>query len=550
MRFKSTSANLKIYALAGTHTILLSMDMQTVPDKFLGFAFERTQPDTGQTTWLYGQKCFKSVVPNPVPGQQYPTQIHPVQSFLWKDFTASPGQKYTYKITALSGTSNQITYGETATIAVETENYISGVHGVIFNRGVSGSQAYAEKFGNQKPDDLPAPQKELAFAWLSNGLYENLVNFVKQATDSSYQLRCAFYEFHYEPFMQELKSASQRGVDVHIVYNATDEYKKINETAINDVGIANLCTPRLTQVKQPHNKFMILLKNNNPVKVWTGSTNISEVGIFGHSNAAHIVEDSGIAGQYLTYWTELKTDPPKASFVPVVEKIQPDLTADKFKKPISVFFSPRSSSEMLNTYASVIDEATELVCAVYPFNVDKSFQAIFKKKKPYLRYVLLNQRAKDNEIDSTDPNLEIVAGSIIKSKLDQWVKETTAKYLVGAGIVYIHNKFILQDPLSASPITITGSANFSVPSLTGNDENTLVILKELRVADIYFSEFVRLFDHFSFREWVNKNSKKFRPFLDEKYTWSDTYMKDQNSPEFKRRLLFAGMASAIESAAI
>lgn len=202
---------------------------------------------------------------------------------------------------------------------------------------------------------------------------------------------------------------------------------------------------------------------------------------------------------------------------------------------------------MLDTYAGIMDEAKELVCAVYPFNVDKAFQAIFKKHKSYLRFVLLNQRAADNKIVSTDPNLEIVAGSIIKSPLDQWVKETTAKYTVGAGIVYIHNKFILKDPLSANPITITGSANFSEPSLTGNDENTLVILKETRVADIYLSEFVRLFDHFSFREWVNTDPKDFKPFLDEKYTWFKTYTEDVNSPEYKRRLLFAGMAGAVES---
>lgn len=547
MRFKSTAGNLKIYALTGTHTIILSMDMKKLPDKFLGFAFERTQVASGKTIWLYGQKCFQSRVPKPVPGQQYPSQIDPIQSFLWKDFTADPGQKYSFQVTAVSGTSKQLTYGDTATITVQTENYFGGIHGVIFNRGVSGSQAYAEKFGNAKPDSLPASQKQAAFDWLSNGLYENLVNFVQQATDSSYQIRCAFYEFHYEPFLQELKNASQRGVDVQIVYNATDEYKTVNETAISSIGIGDLCTPRDNQVKQPHNKFMILLKNNKPVKIWTGSTNISEVGIFGHSNSAHIVEDAGIASEYLAYWTKLKTNPAKKDFVTVVEKIQPGLTASQVIKPISAFFSPRTSAGMLDTYAGIMDEATELVCAVYPFNVDKAFQSVFKKPKPYLRYVLLNQHAADNKIDSTDPNLEIVAGSIIKSPLDQWVKETTAKYLVGAGIVYVHNKFILKDPLSANPITITGSANFSQPSLTGNDENTLIILKEARVADIYFTEFVRLFDHFSFREWANKDAKDFKPFLDEKYVWFKTYTENANSPEYKRRLLFAGMAGAVES---
>ncbi len=38
---------------------------------------------------------------------------------------------------------------------------------------------------------------------------------------------------------------------------------------------------------------------------------------------------------------------------------------------------------------------------------------------------------------------------------------------------YIHNKFMLVDPLGDDPIVITGTANFSRPSQTANDENML-----------------------------------------------------------------------------
>lgn len=94
-----------------------------------------------------------------------------------------------------------------------------------------------------------------------------------------------FYEFHYGRFLDMLKAASVRGVDVKVVYGGIPEYKTINETAIAAAGIQNLCFIRDKEVKQPHNKFMILLKNGVRVKILTGSTNISVVGIFGHSNA-------------------------------------------------------------------------------------------------------------------------------------------------------------------------------------------------------------------------------------------------------------------------
>ena len=46
---------------------------------------------------------------------------------------------------------------------------------------------------------------------------------------------------------------------------------------------------------------------------------------------------------------------------------------------------------------------------------------------------------------------------------------------------------------------VTGSANFSDDSTNENDENMLIIGGNDRVADIYFTEFNRLFNHYYFR---------------------------------------------------
>ena len=56
-----------------------------------------------------------------------------------------------------------------------------------------------------------------------------------------------------------------------------------------------------------------------------------------------------------------------------------------------------------------------------------------------------------------------------------------------------------MDPLGADPIVVTGSANFSKASTNDNDENMLLIRGNQRVADIYFTEFNRLFNHYYFR---------------------------------------------------
>ncbi|HZE12427.1 MAG TPA: hypothetical protein VE086_01600, partial [Chthoniobacterales bacterium] len=68
-----------------------------------------------------------------------------------------------------------------------------------------------------------------------------------------------------------------------------------------------------------------------------------------------------------------------------------------------------------------------------------------------------------------------------------------------------------------------------------------------RVADIYFTEFVRLFDHFSFREWLAGHQKEFNPFLDEDGSWVGIYFDNSEHINVKRKALFKNMVGAEES---
>lgn len=64
------------------------------------------------------------------------------------------------------------------------------------------------------------------------------------------------------------------------------------------------------------------------------------------------------------------------------------------------------------------------------------------------------------------------------------------------------------DPLSDDPLICTGSANFSKNSLQNNDENMVLIRGDTRVADIYLTEFLRLHEHFYFRDAANSRAGK------------------------------------------
>jgi len=59
-------------------------------------------------------------------------------------------------------------------------------------------------------------------------------------------------------------------------------------------------------------------------------------------------------------------------------------------------------------------------------------------------------------------------------------------------------------------MVVTGSANFSEASVQKNDENMLFIAGDTQVADMYFVEFWRLFQHWKFRDFVRQRARERR----------------------------------------
>jgi phosphatidylserine/phosphatidylglycerophosphate/cardiolipin synthase-like enzyme len=555
MRIKKTKTNLELFAVSGTNTIVLSIDMKQKPTDLLGFAFERVETKSKKRIWLEGQKFFKSVIKvdqkdlEKIKGQKYPTYLHPVQSFLWKDFAVSPDTEYTYIVTGLTGSPANPDRSISQEITISTEKHISGDHGIFFNRGVSGSQSYSEQFGFDKPFDVDENVlNQKAADWLSRGLYEGIIAFIESAKKGQ-KIRGACYEFHYPGILLALKAAKANGVDVNVVYDAKN-YGDENKAALKKTGTSSLVKHvRDNQVSQAHNKFLVLLgKNDKAISVWTGSTNISVKGIFGHCNTGHIINDKKIASKYYDYWQLVYQNLALEDYRIAVEEMKDgnDVEAKNMPAGISVFFSPRQTNNMLQTYADLIDSANEMVCCIYPFNIDKRFQTVFQKDKDYIRYILLDKRMKYNTFQTNDKDVEVTAGAAIKTTVDNWVKEPTAGQIIKSGVDFLHNKIILIDPLGVTPIVISGSANYSENSTSRNDENTLVIKGNDWVADIYFTEYVRLFDHFSFREWLNSHTKAFYPYLDETGKWINAYFDDPNKLNVKRKLIFKNMVRATE----
>ncbi|MEL1252244.1 phospholipase D-like domain-containing protein [Flavobacterium sp. DGU38] len=558
MRKRAKQNGLEITAVIGTSAVLLSFEMdKNLTEGLLGFAIEREDHTENEKYYLKGFKYFVETAGNTNEGQLYSTYEHPVQSFLWEDFSIKCNHDYTYIVTPVFGKPKYLIYKEPCAIRFTTPTEDTGEHSVYFNRGVAGSLAYARRFKNKRPGSNDMTEKETAEAlkWLSRGLEEALLGFIDKAEDSSYKLRAAFYEFEYLPVLESFKTAcEERGVDVKIIYDSRGE-EEANNTAINEAGLPRkIMIPRKAEAEKKyiaHNKFIILLKNDQPIEVWTGSTNITPKGIFGQCNVGHVIRNTKIAEKYFKYWEELVQDPLNDILDKKTVTIQPDLDYDEIPKDsVTVFFSPREKKNILQTYADYMDGSKQLICGMFPFSFSKKMKEVIIDTTDNLKYVIIDKKDKNTTLVTNDFDNVIVYGTYLKDGLYDWLEETHAGFLLNAkpgniGTNFIHNKVLLIDPLGEDPIIVTGSANFSDNSIANNDENTLVIRGNKDVADLYFTEFVRIFNHYYARYTAlkmseNPNAENPIHLKTESSKWVSSFY-NPNGLKYKRKKMFIDM---------
>jgi phosphatidylserine/phosphatidylglycerophosphate/cardiolipin synthase-like enzyme len=562
MRAKSNETDgYIIYAVSGTNTISFAIDFRKADTNgLLGFAVERIHKETGRKKTIKGYKVFRDIIKDPIPNIGVSTFDHPVQSFVWDDFTCYDNTKYEYLFHPIKGTPLHPDRNfNPISVTISTEPLFSNLeHDIFFNRGVASSQAYKREFSNISPIEIKDPnKKQEALNWLSRQLDDAILKFIRQAKNGDTLLGC-FYEFHYEPVIKAFKDAIEQGVKVKIIIDAkVNEYtnkkgkffesfpREKNLKALEETGISTDPSDGIVFYREAkkndiqHNKFIVLIENskgNLPTEVWTGSTNISLGGIHGQTNVGHWIRNLDVANKYKLYWKELSKDPgardeddmatKKAknnALKKDIESLQNNIqfeSWDDIPNGITPVFSPRSGLSMLQTYVKMMDSAKNISCITLAFGINKIFKECLKDNtdRNYISFLLLEKEDKPNK-KSKDPFIYIGAkqnvykawGAYIEDELYNWAKETSTRSLkLNQHVAYIHSKFLLVDPLSTDSIIVTGSANFSEASTNDNDENMVIIRGNQRAADIYFTEFNRLFNHYYFRAVYNNAKEKKR----------------------------------------
>ncbi len=553
MRTRKQEHGLTVNVIAGTHVVYMGLDLAAAKRPgCLGFAVQRVDRTDDERTWMRGIKTFEAVEPDPDPGVMVPSNRHPFQSFQWADYSAKPGCDYIYTVIPLYGSPTAPTLGDSVSVDVTTEPEFGATHSVFFNRGAVASQEYARRFQQRRPSEVG----EQAYRWLSRGLEEALLAFIKRANGNRYELYGAVYEFEWLSVLAAVRAAAKSGAEVRIIFDAIPGNGPVEDNweHITDAKIKGLVLPR-TRGTIMHNKFFVLTEDGTPIAVWTGSTNLTENGIFGHSNCGHIVDDPTVAQAYLDYWSALKGDPTasEAKGWTGTNNVAPP---NPWNADTAVVFSPRSDLNVLDWYAQLAGGAQGGLFMTFAFGMHPKFRQVYERADGVLRFALMEKEGNGSQLEEGRkairkiralPNVVVAVGNnVLLNVFDRWLREID-RVVSSVNVRWVHTKYMLVDPLGANPIVVTGSANFSAASTEKNDENMLVIRNDQRIADIYFGEFMRLHAHYAFREAVGFAKKK--GLLDSAMEWKpnylvpdDTWQRDYFTPahpRFLRRKYFA-----------
>jgi phosphatidylserine/phosphatidylglycerophosphate/cardiolipin synthase-like enzyme len=267
-----------------------------------------------------------------------------------------------------------------------------------------------------------------------------------------------------------------------------------------------------------HNKFVVFAENGTPARVWTGSTNWSPHGVYTQVNNGLMVEDADIADAYLAEWKRLEaagnaTPPPPAAGA------QEQYHFAKGAASTSVFFSPHHMPKAEGAKSPDIQYASALIrgarqgiltLMLDPGWTNSLLQTIRQMAEAdralYVRGVV-----------NTDPTLNAGAGAtdtvgflhgheaipsnydIVLPAMQGDPSKPITDYIGRAGIVVVHSKIVVIDPLGDHPVVMTGSHNMGVKAATINDDNLIIVENDRDLAIAYAINAISTFNHFWWR---------------------------------------------------
>lgn len=292
----------------------------------------------------------------------------------------------------------------------------------------------------------------------TNGMDDHLLAFLDSAQTSVF---CAFYDLEWIEAAQALIRKHHAGVAVRIVSDSDYDDREAVQQCIA-AGIPIVFDNRSAFM---HDKFCIV----DGKAVWTGSTNITENGLFRNDNNAVVVASTELAANFSGEFGEMFADQrfgprsPRGAPYPVV--VVDGVTFE-------TYFAPEDNvrREILDEIGSA-DRTIDFMA--FSFTSDEIAKAMAKRIDTgvTVRGIFESRNAGSRYSD------------------DEFLTREGAQIRMDENPYTMHNKVIIID----TETVIAGSNNFSNNAEESNDENVLIIHSPA-VAERYTRRFEALFN--------------------------------------------------------
>ena len=461
------------------------------------------------------------------PNQRQPSNVWPFQRYNWTDHELGFKDRAKYRVVPMVGAPGALAAQEewaSEWVQVDAVQPGKGRLSCFFNRPMAASPWMARivaEQGIESSTELVETISDVSSRALRNFCGGTLIVALRKLFDHAdrhpgVQLYAALFELEDEEVVRRFCKLGRRA---HIVL--ANGSAKAAEPDANAVGrelareAGCVVVDRMTSLPGQvgdlgHNKFIVVVDGDEPVRVWTGSTNLTPTGLFTQINNAVLVESGELAQQFLAQWQRLAD---AGSAVPSSMRksnAAPDAgTASPAR--IEPWFTPTVKQGDLKRLQALVEGAQEgiLFLSFMPGPNGPVLDILEERAEGTFVRGVLNQfvgGAKGKLVaalvggSAADPmDLDVFKPSGIKQQFAFWA----AEFMRGGKIsVLVHSKVMCIDPFGAHPVVVTGSHNFSSMASESNDENFLVIEGDAALAQAYATHIMSVYNHYRWRQYV------------------------------------------------
>lgn len=563
------ATGLQAVAYAGANCALIAMSVSDNQTKDLaGFAIWRREDGGAEQPLLNRLNFDDPVTDATTPAQRKWTssEIAPFQKFRWVDVPPEGlGKSTTYRIQAMYffGNGKSMRPGAETTVTVDPPEPLHTQFHVAFTRGYISSQAYAEQFGNAdirpagaKTPDFDTKPYQAQYQWLGAGARKALFEFIDDCRrDGSCKVDVFAYDLDEPDVVGAICEFGKQGrlravLDNAPLHAGTAPEVRAAEMIKRASGNEKVVQGHFSRFQ--HNKVFIKRNASGvPQRVLFGSMNFSVRGLYVQSNNIVVADDPATSKYFAqafdnafanrTSTTKFQRDKIAAQYNAISDSGNSAVPKSR------VALSPHTDASI--SLGEVTDriraaKSSVLYAVMQPTgggDVLSSLRTIAATPTVFSYGTV--ETATGLAVQRGDGAMgEIADFAFLKSKVPY---PFTAEFSPGPGI-HIHNKFIVIDFNADGPAVFTGSSNLAQGGELSNGDS-LIMIEDKALAEIYAIEALKIFDHYSFRDKM-KSATEAKPLTlwypdkpgEASPWWQPSY--DPNDIKFRDRCLFAGIA--------